>query len=148
MEDKIIMSNSAKEQPEHMVAQAARELRQFALDIEQGNLGGPICRFPQISLLEPLKTQVKIKNRTEQLIHGYLDRVVARATKPTPDMLDQAQVFRQAANDLESGIIDCDDIRSVLGAFAYACGFDHRYRSFMKDTLDLLDARPREEPLQ
>jgi hypothetical protein len=133
-------------QPEYMLAQAARELRKFAHDIEQGNLKGPIWGVPELSLLEPVKTKVEIRDRTHQLMQEWLDRVVARAKRPTPDMLDQAQVFRQAANDLESGIIDCDEVRSVLQAFAYACRFDHRYRSFMKDTLDLLGGRPRKPP--
>ena len=82
--------------------QAARELRQAARDIEQGRFVGPIWGVPKISLLEPVKTEVEISNRTDQLIREYMVRVEARL-KASPDMLDQAQVLRQAANDLEIG---------------------------------------------
>ena len=113
-------------------AQAARELREAAHDIEQGRFEGPIWVLPKISLLEPVKTEVEIEDRIYQLIREYMVRVEARL-KVSPDMLDQAQVLRQAANDLESGNIDCDEVRAVLGAFAYADGFDYRYRRFLKD---------------
>jgi hypothetical protein len=121
-----------KGQPERMLAQACRKLRQFAHDIEQGNLKGPIWGIPELSLLEPVKTEVEIRDRTHQLQREYMDRVEARL-KVAPDMLDQAQVLRQAANDLESGNIDCDEVRSVLNAFAHADGLDYGYRCFLKD---------------
>jgi hypothetical protein len=48
------MTRSAKKQPEHMLAQAARELRQAAHDIDQGNLNGPIwdayCKLLKFNL--------------------------------------------------------------------------------------------------
>jgi hypothetical protein len=112
--------------------QAARELRQAADDIEQGRFEGAILGVPKISLLEPVKTEVEISDRSHQLKREYMVRVEARL-KVSPDMLDQAQVLRQAANDLESGIIDCDEVRAVLGAFAYADGLDYGYRRFLKD---------------
>jgi hypothetical protein len=78
---------------------------------EQGHFKWDIWGVPEISLLERVKTEVEIRDRTHQLIQEWLDRVVGRAKKPTPDMADQAQVFRKAANDLESEIIDCDEVR-------------------------------------
>jgi hypothetical protein len=48
--------------------QAARELRQAAHDIEQGRFEGPIWVLPKISLLEPVKTEVEIRDRIYQLI--------------------------------------------------------------------------------
>jgi hypothetical protein len=112
--------------------QAARELRQAADDIEQGRFEGAISGVPKIRLLEPVKTEIEISDRTHQLNREYMVRVEGRL-KVSPDMLDQAQVIRQAANDLESGNIDCDEVRAVLGAFAYADGFDYRYRRFLTD---------------
>ena len=85
-------------------AQAARELRQAADDIEQGRFEGAIWGVPKISLLEPVKTEVEISDRSHQLKREYMVRVEARL-KVSPDMLDQAQVLRQAANDLEREIL-------------------------------------------
>jgi hypothetical protein len=126
------MIKSQRKQSDGRIAQAARELRQAAHDIEQGRFEGSTWELPKISLLEPVKTEVEISDRTHQLIREYMVRVEARL-KVSPDMLDQAQVLRQAAKDLESGKIDCDEVRAVLGAFAYADGFDYRYRRFLKD---------------
>jgi hypothetical protein len=126
------MIKSQKKQLDGRIAQATRELRQAAHDIEQGRFEGPIWVLPKMSLLEPVKTEVEIRDRTHQLKREYMVRVKARL-KVSPDMLDQAQVLRQAANDFEAGNIDCDEVRAVLGAFAYADGFDYRYRRFLKD---------------
>jgi hypothetical protein len=136
-----------KEHQEDRIARTARELHQVAHDIEQGRFEGPIWVLPKIRLLEPVKTEVEIRDRTHQLKREYMDRVEARL-KVSPDMLDQAQVLRQAAaNDLKSGTIDFDEVDSVLDAFSYAYGFDHRYQTFLKDTGELLEGRPRNRRL-
>ena len=144
---------SAKEQSEHMLAQA-RELQEAAEKIEQG-------QFPLDELLAftkkhsvrrrvvgSVKTEVEIRDRSDQLKEDWLDRVEARLKSSSPDMLDQAQVLRQSANDLKAGIIDLDEVRSVLDALLYAHGFDYRYQCFMKDRRELLQERLRREPLQ
>jgi hypothetical protein len=143
----IVMTISTKNRSE-LILTGAHELRQFAHDIEQGDFKGPMWNPPNPSLPEPVKTEVEIRDRAHQLKREYMDRVETRL-KVSPDMLDQAQVLRQAANDLEAGIIDCDEVRSVLSAFAYADGLDYRYRRFLKDRKEqLFDGRRRKESAQ
>ena len=110
------MSEHENEVSECILAQAARELREAAHDIEQGRFKGPVWVLPEISLLESLKTEVEISDRIHQLNIEYMVRVEARL-KVSSDMLDQAHVVRQAANDLETGNIDCDEVRGRTSRF-------------------------------
>ena len=110
------MSEHENEVSECILAQAARELREAAHDIEQGRFEGPVWVLPEISLLEPVKTEVEISDRIHQLNREYMVRVDARL-KVSSDMLDQAHVVRQAANDLETGNIDCDEVRDRTSRF-------------------------------
>ena len=129
---------SAKEQSEHMLAQA-HELREAAEKIEQGDFSlGELCAFAgrhraRSSVVGSVKTEVEIRDRCDQLLGEWLDRVEARLNGSSPEMLDQAQVLRRTANDLESGKIGFDDLTSVFAALCYAHGFDYGYQRFMKD---------------
>ena len=63
--------------------------------------------------------------------------------KVSPDMLDQANVLRQAAHSLECNRIDFDEVGSVIAALAYAYGFDYGYQCFLKERKELLSERSR-----
>jgi hypothetical protein len=131
-----------------------RDLRQVADDIEQGKFPWGISNHldkcgeasdlgkryrDRSGEIGSAKTDIEIRERSRQLTREWLARVPARTKKPSPDMLDQAQVLRQAANDLEAGHIDFGEVDSVISAFFYAIGFDYGYQRFLKDRRELLE---------
>ena len=132
-----------KKLSEDMLALAS-ELRQFADRIEQGDWQWPECfswagkRRDKKPVVVSVKTEAEIDARSDQLAKEYLGRMEARLKGASPDMLDQAQVLRQTANDLEAGKIGLDEVTSVSRAFSYACGLDYGYQRFMKDRREKL----------
>ena len=126
------MSEHENEVSECILAQAARELREATHDIEQGRFEGPVWVLPEISLLEPVKTEVEISDRIHQLNREYMVRVEARL-KVSSDMLDQLTWFGKQLTILKLEILIATGYATVLRAFVYADGFDYRYRRFLKD---------------
>jgi hypothetical protein len=61
-----------------------------------------------------------------------------KGLKVSPDMLDQANVLRQTADNLECNGIDFDEVGSVIAALVYAYGFDYGYRRFLKEPKEWL----------
>ena len=128
----------------------ACKLRKVAEKIDQGGRQSGFELLPLLPSIPPkCKTDDQSQARTQELISTHLREIARRGLKTdaletvyaindvTAEMQYQSQLLRSAATDLEEGRINLDEVKSIIGSFCYARGFNLRQkRDFWSDDPD------------
>ena len=145
------MDNSSVRDTNRTQSQAvACRLRKISDKIDQGGRHSGLEILPELHQILPQgKTDDQIQPRTQELISTRLREIARRGLRTdaleavhaindvTAEMQYQSQLLRSAATDLEEGRINLDEVKSIIGSFCYARGFNLRQkRDFWSDDPD------------